>query len=464
MKTNNHSSGIKSFLKNSAVLVFTDTIAKGFNFIALMLAANGLGAEQFGIFSSTFALVQICSFISEAGINRYLISIDVDKKDFIRKNVIPIILIRMFLWIVLVVIIMFVNIFVNFDIYLLLIWSVYFIINGILESWLTIFKMKKAFLQDAITKISGMVLLFAVILWLYLTRNQNISFWVVIFPITYLISMITGIISIIRLSGTPFLGNIFAESKRLLQTSFPYSLMTLSVAVYYSVDQVLLKTYGTNHIAGNYSAAYKLLIIILTIQNMASFVVIPELVKIVKKKILYRTAIKYFVLFQVLQIIGLLLVNTFANFFMNLIYSNDYDLVLIMFKYLSLNVIFVGLSIFSGLWILNITGFKKQLILGSILGAIVNFVLNLIFIPRLGYSGAIITTLVSEMIVGIYYTTQIKIHWEVLYIFTTFNVPFGILTILWVNGIIPIWLWAILSVFSLIIATILHRHRITYEK
>jgi O-antigen/teichoic acid export membrane protein len=63
------------------------------------------------------------------------------------------------------------------------------------------------------------------------------------------------------------------------------------------------------------------------------------------------------------------------------------------------------------MWLLNAEGIKgvRVTIRGTLLAGGINFLLNILLIPLLGLSGALIATSISSVILYVYFTNQLRI-------------------------------------------------------
>ncbi|MCR5102920.1 MAG: oligosaccharide flippase family protein [Eubacterium sp.] len=127
-----------------------------------------------------------------------------------------------------------------------------------------------------------------------------------------------------------------------------------------------------------------------------------------------------FIRFQALVSKSISLVSVFNISLMAFCFLYAKELILFMggneylggvtaFRITVLSLSFIGLSNILGGQILIPTGNEKLLMLAEVIGAITNFILNLIFIPLFSIEGAAITTFIAELVVwGICYYFCIK--------------------------------------------------------
>ena len=151
---------------------------------------------------------------------------------------------------------------------------------------------------------------------------------------------------------------------------------------------------------GVYSALYNFVLGLVSIRNVILGAVFPTLsrVKILPKKVFIRKIVFIEILSSSLGLIAFLVAIFFNKFWINLIYGSKYisDLSLKVFNILMVTplIIFIDL-VFPSLLIT--AEYEKYYFLVTSIGAGLNFILNLFFIPRYGMVGAAITTLLSEL-------------------------------------------------------------------
>lgn len=189
-----------------------------------------------------------------------------------------------------------------------------------------------------------------------------------------------------------------------------------------SSDKYVIGYFMDNASVGVYSTAYSIGRLILMFMGPISIILYPTIVKswevgkIEETKTYLKYSTKYFLMLAIPATFGLsvlakplLLSFTTAQF----VYGS-----------ILIPVIAVS-SLFSGFYSINmyiLATAKKTKIIGEFLGisAIVNFVLNIAFVPLLGILGAAISTLISFLILSllIYYraVNYIKFNFELIFI------------------------------------------------
>ncbi|MFA5047526.1 MAG: flippase [Patescibacteria group bacterium] len=182
----------------------------------------------------------------------------------------------------------------------------------------------------------------------------------------------------------------------LLKDSWPLMFSSLAVTIYMKIDQVMIKSLLNDSAVGIYAAAAKISEVWYFIPAIICGSVFPAMVnahKTTSAQFASRLKKLYSLLFW-LSFLVALLVTCLSGFIINILYG---------FAYASaapiLNVhIWSGVGMFLGIAVtqyLIVENYNKIFFYSTVLGAILNVLLNLFLIPHLGIMGAAIATLMS---------------------------------------------------------------------
>ncbi len=178
--------------------------------------------------------------------------------------------------------------------------------------------------------------------------------------------------------------------------------MNLAVSIYKNLDSVMLGSYGSKYSLGIYSTAGKMIALVMGIVTSLGTVLLPRISNYIEekkekeiKKILEKTF--SFLLFLIIpSIIGIYFT---ANEIILLFAGKEYIEAVITLRILSFIILFIGFSNFVGIQILYPRGEEKKVFYSVLIGAIVNFSLNLFLIPKYLQNGAAIATCIAELMV-----------------------------------------------------------------
>ena len=183
----------------------------------------------------------------------------------------------------------------------------------------------------------------------------------------------------------------------MLKKSFPYGLGAIVLIVYFNADIMMLSFFKNKEVVGIYSAAYKLFMglgIFSSIYLGAVFPVLSRLFKNSPKglKKAYDKTFKLLLIIGIPLSLGGIVLSKKIIFF---IYDLPFLSAFVPFSILTSIIGITFLNAFFGNFLAAIGKVKNSLKFFSI-ACFINIVLNLIFIPKLGYVGAAFSTVVSE--------------------------------------------------------------------
>lgn len=178
--------------------------------------------------------------------------------------------------------------------------------------------------------------------------------------------------------------------------------ISLASSIYMNLDLVMLGALVSTYAVGLYEAATKLAQVVKVLITSFSNVLIPRMSyyvannKIKEFEILFKKCFNYIILLTVPLCVGMALLG---QELILLVGGNNYVEATPAARILSINVLF---SVIDGILYYQILlpfGLEKQATLCTVIGAIMNLVLNALIIPRYSFVGAACTTLASEFLV-----------------------------------------------------------------
>jgi polysaccharide transporter, PST family len=189
--------------------------------------------------------------------------------------------------------------------------------------------------------------------------------------------------------------------KALLKDSWPLMLSSIAIIIYMRLDQIMIGNIMGEAQVGIYSAAVKISEAWYIIPGVITTSVFPSIIstcKKNKKSYLKKIQILYdgFLWFT---IPSALIITLIAPFIINLLYGTDYALAA---NILSVHIwagIFVFWGYVNGKYLI-VENHTKIMLKITVIGAILNIILNLILINLFGAFGAAIATLISQIFTG----------------------------------------------------------------
>ena len=265
---------------------------------------------------------------------------------------------------------------------------------------------KKTVIRNTIVKIISVVLIFT------LVKTQNdLSLYFII----YVLSTLIGNLSL-WLYLPKYLSKVkFTEFKifRHLKPTIALFIPQIAIQVYTLLDKTMIGTIiADKSEVGYYEQAQKVVKMLLTIITSLGTVMLPRIASTFaegnKEKVRQYMKNSFNMVFILAfpLIFGLIAVSdNFVPFF----FGNGYEKVSTLMKVISPIILFIGLSNVTGTQYLLPTKRQKEYTLSVVFGAIVNFIMNSLLIPKYGAIGASIGTVIAEITVTgvqIYYTRK----------------------------------------------------------
>jgi len=225
-------------------------------------------------------------------------------------------------------------------------------------------------------------------------------------PLIYfaLAVLIESLIMAIGLSGVYFKQKLnifnwqfsFKTATGLLKNSWPLILSAIAISLYMRIDQVMIKHMLNDEAVGQYAAAVRLSEVWYFIPMIICISLFPAVINAKKRsKDLYYVRLQKLYDLMVWTAMPIILVIMFsANHIVEFLYGGQFSKAGCVLAIHIWAGVFVFLGVASGKWYLaeNLQLFS---FLNSIIGAVVNIVLNVILIERYGIIGAAWATIIS---------------------------------------------------------------------
>lgn len=195
--------------------------------------------------------------------------------------------------------------------------------------------------------------------------------------------------------------NIFKHIKPTISLFIPQ----IAIQIYTVLDKVMIGTIISDKSeVGFYEQSQKIVKILLTIVTSLGTVMLPRIAKIYmngdKEKIqeYIRKAFNFvfFIAFPIM--FGVIAVS---NNFVPIFFGQGYDKVAMLINIISPILLAIGLSNVIGTQYLLPTKRQKEYTISVVLGAIINFIINMLLIKRCGALGAAIGTVIAEISVTV---------------------------------------------------------------
>jgi O-antigen/teichoic acid export membrane protein len=191
--------------------------------------------------------------------------------------------------------------------------------------------------------------------------------------------------------------------KGMIKESLPFGLISLSGMVYTYLDSIILSLLQPMEVVGWYSAAYRLMLVLLFIPTAVNVAVFPVMSKYFVSahdalKLLYERYFKLMIIIGIPIGFGTIFL---ANKIIILIFGPAYTNSTIALQILIWTMVFT----FAGASFVQVfMATNRQLLITkiSLFCVVINLILNLILIPKFSYVGASVATVITEIILVSY--------------------------------------------------------------
>lgn len=192
------------------------------------------------------------------------------------------------------------------------------------------------------------------------------------------------------------------EIKKHLKPILVFFAMSVATSVYTNLDVVMLRFMKDNMEVGLYDAAIKVKSILITLITSLGTVLLPRLsyyVQVENKEAFRRMVSKAFNFVFVAATAVMLYFMIYAGESILFLAGEEYLPAQVPMFILMPTVLLIGLSNITGIQVLTPLGEENKVVCSVVAGAVLDFLLNLVLIPKFGASGAAFATLMAELLV-----------------------------------------------------------------
>lgn len=190
-----------------------------------------------------------------------------------------------------------------------------------------------------------------------------------------------------------------AVAKSLFQHSWPLMFTSIIYVFYLKIDQVMIKELLNASELGHYSAAVKLSSAWYTIPWLITGSIFPALLNALKKSKKQFNQ-RFSLLCQGLYLLALsavLPITFLADWLIAFLYSGKYSQAGLILQIHIWSSLFIFIGYAGAKWLIA-KNLQRIALINMSIGALVNVVLNWIFIPKFGIAGAAYVTLISQAV------------------------------------------------------------------
>ena len=326
--------------------------------------------------------------------------------------------------------------------------------KGLDISWLFqgIEDFRKITVRNVTVKLVGVIAIF-----LFIRSATDLHLYVFLLTIFELLGQLSMWLPAREFIGKPHFDWEYA--KQHLRPIILLFLPQIAISLYVTLDRTMLGALASTKDVGIYDQALKLVNILLTLVTSLGSVMLPRVSnllssgdhKAVNKMHEMSFLIYNLVIFPIMA--GMLIVNDdFVNFFLGQDFQEArYAIAIMIFR-----MFFIGWTNIMGIQILIPHNKNKEFMLSTTIPAIVSVGLNLLLLPKLGYIGAAIVSVLTEVLVWLIqlfytrsYLREVPILGSLIKIIISSGVMYGILLFikqfLNVSPMINVGLYAVLG-------------------
>lgn len=192
-------------------------------------------------------------------------------------------------------------------------------------------------------------------------------------------------------------------AKKMFSDSWPLMFTSFSVFIYMKIDQVMIKEMINEVAVGLYSAPVRILDLFYFIPSIICLSLFPAVLNARKVDLkVYRSRLKKLMIFLIiLSLIVILPISIFSKYIINFLFGTEYLSSSIILGIGVWSLLGVSLRFLVGQYLVA-EGYFKIYFYITLMGAVINIVLNIFLIPIWGITGAIVVTVFSYSLVPIF--------------------------------------------------------------
>lgn len=394
--------------KNTLYLGSAEIVSRVLQFVVMLYAARLLTKEHFGKFSFALSLSLIAIVLADLGINTLLVREISRNKNLAGRYFVNALSIKLLLSIATYFIVLIVLNILDYPQdtrqIAYIIW-IFAILSTFTDLFYSIFRAFEMMFYDALLKILRMGLLAASSLYV-LFKGYGVFVFSYTFVFVEIIVVLAALfIALKRFIKLQMLFD-FGFARTLLKKSLPFGLAVVFGSIYFYIGSVMLSYIKGDAEVAVYSAAYNIALAILFIPTVYTNAIYPVLSRYYKEskdklKLLYEKSFKYLYIIGLPISIGLYLL---AGRVIAFLYGEAYSESVIALQIISWYLFIKFINFLLGTVLSSIDRQNERMI-GQGVTALFNVLLNLALIPKLGYIGAALSTLATEvLLVAVYYS------------------------------------------------------------
>lgn len=369
-----------------------------------------LGADGIGIYSYTYSIVYYFMIIAMLGLNNYgnrSIAKVRDQKEKLSREFWSIYVFQLIMSIIMVILYLIYLWIFNKEYKLASYIQTIYIISAMFDiNWFFfgIEKFKITITRNTIIKVLTLILIFIFVknkgdVWIYTLILAGST----LFSNVILFSCLHKYIDFVKVNIT--------DVMRHLKPNLILFLPVIAVSIYKIMDKIMLGFLSNISEVGLYENAEKIMQVPVAIISALGTVMLPRVSNMISnqkesevKQLISRT-MPFIMFITFPMILGLICIS---KDFSLIFFGEGFEKTGIIIKYLSITILFLSWGNVIRTQYLIPKEKDKEYIISAFIGAIINFIINCIFIPTYGAIGACIGTILAEFFVMFYQSWVIR--------------------------------------------------------
>lgn len=372
-------------------------------FITTPYISRIVGKNGIGIYSYTYSIAHYFVIFAMLGLNNYgnrTVARYRDDKEKLSKEFSSIYTFQAIMSILIILLYLLYISFCDKKYYIFSIIQTLYVISSLFDiNWLFfgLEKFKLTILRNVIIKVISTFSIF-----LFVKKSEDLIIYTFILAISSLITQLSLWAFVKR--EVKFIKPKWQDIKKHIKSNVILFIPVVAVSIYKIMDKIMLGNLSDISQVGLYESAEKIVNVPLTLIAALGTVMLPRTTNLLsnnneKKAKEYLRNASLFIIFISLPIIfGLISISDKLTI---LYFGEEFKDASILIKILSITIVFTGIANVIRTQYLIPKEKDKEYIISVVAGAIINFIMNSIFIPIYDAKGAVIGTISAEITVCI---------------------------------------------------------------
>lgn len=243
-----------------------------------------------------------------------------------------------------------------------------------------------------------MIIICGLLLWSPLRERFNIYWFVYAQVAAYAVTALLAFVVIARKARFKRLRWDKRFFLVILRKSTPFALLVLLMASYNRIDPILLRRMASDADAGIYAGAFRLLDALTMVAYLVSVPLLPVFSRLCRERTGRQIVDTIRIVFWPMMLFAVgaaVLCAIFAEPLMRLLYHDEYAPYVPVFRVVIFGIIPIGLTYIFGT-LLTAGGHLRQLNIFAATTLVLNVLVNLLLIPRLGAVGSAWASLTAQ--------------------------------------------------------------------